>query len=245
MAMVRWTGEPSECARRSLGVEWFCYMCVVDLTFGTTLEFVLLWALGIDVQVFQPPMLAITDDRHAAPAPRFSTPQAAGPAADPGVADHVAQGFQRAAGHHHGPGTAVVRVVESRRLAVGGARHAGGRRVAVRGARLGAGHQPRLAHGAAEDAGAVHAPGRVQSELRIRRTTTTATPGRHCSDASIASPRTPPPATPPQRPIGGHPRRRKHQVRSRLNSSWPRNTPGPASPSASVMSAGTDRMAGN
>ena len=62
MAMVRWTGEPSECARRSLGVEWFCYMCVVDLTFGTTLEFVLLWALGIDVQVFQPPMLANTDE---------------------------------------------------------------------------------------------------------------------------------------------------------------------------------------
>ncbi len=62
MAMVRWTGEASECARRSLGVEWFCYMCVVDLTFGTMLEFVLLWALGIDVQVFQPPMLAITDD---------------------------------------------------------------------------------------------------------------------------------------------------------------------------------------
>lgn len=62
MAMVRWTGETSECARRSLGVEWFCYMCVVDLTFGTTLEFVLLWALGIDVQVFQPPLLAITDE---------------------------------------------------------------------------------------------------------------------------------------------------------------------------------------
>ena len=62
MAMVRWTGETSECARRSLGVEWFCYMCVVDLTFGTTLEFVLLWALGIDVQVFQPPVLAITDE---------------------------------------------------------------------------------------------------------------------------------------------------------------------------------------
>lgn len=62
IAMVRWTGEPSECVRRSLGVEWFVYMCLVDLTFGTVWEFVLLWALGIDVQVFQQPLLAVNDD---------------------------------------------------------------------------------------------------------------------------------------------------------------------------------------
>ena len=53
IAMVRWTTDPAvttECARRAQGVEWFTYMCLVDLTFGTTWEFVLLWALGIDVQ---------------------------------------------------------------------------------------------------------------------------------------------------------------------------------------------------
>lgn len=61
IAMVRWTGEPSACVRRSLGVEWFVYMCLVDLTFGTVWEFVLLWALGIDVQVFQQPTLAVND----------------------------------------------------------------------------------------------------------------------------------------------------------------------------------------
>ena len=61
IAMVRWTGEPSECVRRSLGVEWFVYMCLVDLTFGTVWEFVLLWALGIDVQVFQQPTLAVNE----------------------------------------------------------------------------------------------------------------------------------------------------------------------------------------
>jgi len=65
IAMVRWTTDPEvtpECARRAQGVEWFTYMCLVDLTFGTTWEFVLLWALGIDVHVFQQPVVAITDE---------------------------------------------------------------------------------------------------------------------------------------------------------------------------------------